>query len=243
MNNTLKRLLDLQNLDKEIIEIQREKNNIIEKLREEQMSYQKSADDQFSLKEDKIQMEVDKKKLELNIEDAELKIKHLEENQALVKKNKEYQALSKEIKEALAAKENAKEALENHIKQTEENAVDLEKGKKQVDDIKQDLLKKADEVKMQLLELQGKFKRYKSIRNDITKDINDKYLSIYNNLYKKRAPRIIVQANKSMCGGCHISLPAQIIADIMSLKEGDNLVMCENCGRILYIENNEELAE
>jgi len=236
MNNTLKRLLDLQNLDKEIIEIQRERNNIIEKLRGEQMAYQQAADNQLSLKENKNEMEVLKKKLELDIKDADLKIKHLEENQALVKKNKEYQALSKEIKEAQEAKEKAKEALENHIKQTEENAVDVEKGKSQVDEIKNDFLKKADDVKVQLLEIQGKIKRYRSIRNDIIQNINEKYLSLYNNLYEKRAPKIIVQANNSMCGGCHISLPAQIIADIMSLKEGDALVTCENCGRILYIE-------
>ncbi len=70
MNNTLKRLLDLQNLDKEMIGIQREKNSVIEKLREEQIRYQQAADDQFSKKENKNQMEVEKKKLELDIEDA-----------------------------------------------------------------------------------------------------------------------------------------------------------------------------
>jgi len=243
MNNTLNRLLDLQKLDKEIIEIQRERNNIIEKLRDEQMSYQQAADEQFSKKENKNQMEVEKKKLELDIEDAELKIKHLEGNQKLVKKNDAYQALSREIKAAQEAKVKAEEAFANHIKQTEENSVDLEKGKTQVDEIKNELLKKADEVKVQLLEIQGKLKRYKLIRKDIVKEINDKYISSYNNLYEKRAPKIIVQANNSMCGGCHISLPAQIIADIMSLKNGDTLVSCENCGRILYIENNEALAE
>ncbi len=242
MNNTLKKLLDLQNLDKEIIEIQREKNNVIKKLRDEQICYQQAADDQFSKKENKNQMEIDKKKLELDVEDAELKIKHLEGNQKLVKKNDAYQALSKEIKAAQEAKVKAEEDLANHIQQTEENSVDLEKGKTQVDEIKKDLLKKADEVKVQLLEIQGKSKRYKLIRKDVVKEINDKYISAYNNLYEKRAPKIIVQANNSMCGGCHISLPAQIIADIMSLNDGDALVTCKNCGRILYIENNEALA-
>lgn len=243
MNNPLKRLLDLQNLDKEIIEIQREKNSIIEKLREEQANYQKSVDNHFSKKENKMQMEVHKKKLELDIEAVEEKKKHLVENQALVKKNNAFKALSKEIKDAEEAKEKAEEALNKHIEEAEENATNLEEEKKQVDNFKNDLLKKADEAKRQLLEIQGKFKRYILLRNDITKDINGKYISAYSNLYKKRAPKVIVQANNSMCGGCHISLPAQIIADIMELKDGDDLVACENCGRILYIENNEALAE
>ena len=243
MNNTLKRLLDLQNLDKEIIGIQSEKNNVIEALRKEQMAYQKSADEQFAQKENKNEMEVLKKKLELDVADAGSKIEHLEGNQKLVKKNDAYQALSKEIKEAAEAKVKAEEALEKHITKTKENEVDLEESKLQVDEIKNKLLKKADEAKTQLLEIQGKFKRYKSIRNDIVKSINEKYILAYSNLYKKRAPRIIVQANNSMCGGCHISLPAQIIADIMSLKDGDSLVICENCGRILYIEDNEALIK
>ena len=243
MNNTLKRLLDLQNLDKEIIGIQNEKNNVIETLRGGQMVYQKAADEQFAQKENKNEMDVLKKKLELDLADAGLKIEHLEGNQKLVKKNDAYQALSKEIKEAAEAKVKAEENIEKHIKKTEDDEANIKEGKKQVDKIKNKLLKEAGEAKTQLLEIQGKFKRYKSIRNDIVKSIGDKYVLAYSNLYKKRAPRIIVQANNSMCGGCHISLPAQIIADIMSLKDGDSLVMCENCGRILYIEDNKALVE
>ena len=35
------------------------------------------------------------------------------------------------------------------------------------------------------------------------------------------------------CSGCFMSLPS---ATLLALKEGDKLVLCDNCGRIIYSE-------
>ena len=37
------------------------------------------------------------------------------------------------------------------------------------------------------------------------------------------------------CSGCFMSLPS---ATLLELKEGNRIVECDNCGRILYIEEN-----
>jgi len=240
MNNTLKKLLDLQNLDKEIIEIQWKKSEIIEKLRDEQVNYQKAADGHHQQIEDKKQQEVHKKKLELDIQQADEKIKHLEEQQSMVKKNKEYQTLSKEIKEAKEAKDKAELDLVGYIEEAEKKTTNLEAQAREVEELKKTFLVRADEVKAELQEIQNKFKKYRLLRKDIIKNIDPKYVALYSNLYEKRAPKIIVKANNSICGGCNISLPAQIVADILKMKDGEELVLCENCGRILYIAENEE---
>ena len=78
------------------------------------------------------------------------------------------------------------------------------------------------------------------LRKELVKQINPKYISQYNNLYEKRAPNIIVSANNNICGGCNISIPVQVVADILNLKEEDDLIICENCGRILYVAENKE---
>ena len=136
MNDTLKKLLDLQNLDKEIMELKREQQGIVEKLRAEQFNYQEVADKFSKSTENKKQEEVDKKKLELDIQQAEEKIKKLEKQQSMVKKNKEYQALSKEIKEAKEAKNKAEEDLVAFLEEIEEKQIDLEKQAKNVEEIK-----------------------------------------------------------------------------------------------------------
>jgi len=240
MNDTLKRLLDLQNLDKEIMELKREQQGIVEKLRAEQFSYQEVADKFSKSTENKKQEEVDKKKLELDIQQAEEKIKKLEEQQSMVKKNKEYQALSKEIKEAKEAKNKAEEDLVAFLEEIEEKQVDLEKQAKNVEEVKAAFFVNAKQAKEEVAEFQTKIKKYLLLRKELVKQINPKYISQYNNLYEKRAPNIIVSANNNICGGCNISIPVQVVADILNLKEEDDLIICENCGRILYVAENKE---
>ena len=41
------------------------------------------------------------------------------------------------------------------------------------------------------------------------------------------------------CGGCNISLPSLVVN---SVREGQKLIECENCGRILYIPQEQEDA-
>lgn len=236
MNNMLKKLIELQDIDSDIIELQRDKNDIIDKLRKEQTEYEETADKHHKERKNIKLMEVEKKRLELEIEAVDESIKHLEDNQKLVKKNDAYQALSKEITAANENKEKKETDLLQHIEEANNIESGIEEKKQQVEATKNELLKSADEAKTKLLEIQSRLHKHKLSRTVVAKDINDEYLNNYLKLFKKRAPKILVKANNNMCSGCHIGLPVQVVADIMNLKVGDKLITCENCGRILYIE-------
>ena len=43
----------------------------------------------------------------------------------------------------------------------------------------------------------------------------------------------MVPVRQNACGGCHLNLPPQVINEIQMKTE---LVFCESCARILYIE-------
>ena len=53
----------------------------------------------------------------------------------------------------------------------------------------------------------------------------------YERLFKSKGENVVVGVEHSVCGGCHMKLPTQIITLCRGRSE---LVTCPNCGRILY---------
>ena len=45
----------------------------------------------------------------------------------------------------------------------------------------------------------------------------------------------VVPVQVSSCGGCFMNVPAQVINE---MKKHENLVFCEMCARILYLEED-----
>lgn len=62
----------------------------------------------------------------------------------------------------------------------------------------------------------------------IDPELMEKYMSI-----KQHCTPPMAKLIDGQCSGCFMSLPS---ATLLSLKEGDQLVLCDNCGRIIYCE-------
>ena len=54
--------------------------------------------------------------------------------------------------------------------------------------------------------------------------------SKYERLLKSKGETAIVPVVDGSCGGCHYSLPPRVGAEV---RRGDQMVLCEGCGRIL----------
>jgi len=234
MNDMLRKLIELQAIDADILALQRKRKEIPEALRKEQAEYEHAVADLRKTRESRKETEVECEKSRLGIDSAAEQIKNLEGKQSQVKRNQEYQALTREIR---AAKENKKRhtgCLEEQIAAMEESDGRMAENEQHVAEKRAAILQSAEEAKKALLENQRKIGKYKLLRRDLAAEIKPEHLSRYNELFRSRAPRVLVKADKGVCGGCNINLPAQVIADIM--KPDDRLVFCENCARILYIE-------
>lgn len=62
--------------------------------------------------------------------------------------------------------------------------------------------------------------------------IEDKYLSLYENLRKSKHGTAVVTMDRNICRGCRIEIPNKII---QQLKEDSGLIQCNSCGRILHL--------
>ena len=237
MNQQLKKLLKLQEIDADLISLKQQLEEIPGQLRSDQRDYESSVNKLHKHRQHRKELEVERMELQLDIESTQERIGKLKQKQAQVKKNVEYQALTNEISQAQQSMTRHTAALEKKDAAIQDYKDRLDHQADAVKEEKDTLLKKAEEAKKPLKEIQDKMHRYYKIRQQLAQEVRPDVLELYNRLMKTRAPVAVVPANNNVCAGCHINLPPQVVGDIM---KADRLVICENCARILYISDEEE---
>jgi len=183
------------------------------------------------LKQKARQLEVDRKKLELDAGTRTESISRLKTQQYQTRKNDEFQALGHEI-----------ERYENEIRKIEDEELEL---MVQADKVKIDLAeeeKKAAGVKesiaRQTADLDEKSKALESRLADLTRErgelaekIDEDLLGLFEGLFKSKGDAAVVAIEHGVCTGCHMKVTSATAA---SARAGKEIVSCENCGRILY---------
>ncbi|NLF40310.1 hypothetical protein GX586_12760 [bacterium] len=233
MNDTITKLLHLQEVDAETYRLQQQRSDIPKQLRAAQAAYQLSVQQLEDEQAKRTQLVVESHRQQLEVDSAEERIKALQRKQSEVRKNQEYQALSQEIRVAELHRTKLQTALQDQ-KSLIESLDGLVAGlQKNAEEQKRTLLQQAMDAKKQLEEIQRQVSAKRALRRSAMQGIDAAALQTYERLMKCRAPYALVTANRNVCSGCNINLPPQVIADI---TKGDRLVICENCSRILYLE-------
>ncbi|MCF7823244.1 MAG: hypothetical protein K9N35_03640 [Candidatus Marinimicrobia bacterium] len=236
MNNTLKFLIDLQEIDRQLFEIEEKKGSLPEKVEklESQADIIKSELDGSRATYEEYQKELIATKGELM--DSAEKVKKYQDQLYLVTTNREYDALTNEIetvKRNIAEMEarqltleTAIEALKEMIASSEEQSTTFVE---QLAANRDELKEKSDLTDARQIELEAE-------RKELVAKIGERYLRKYNRILKARR-RAVVSIERAACAGCHKQLSPQIIYEIQQM---DKFIECENCGRILIYNPSEE---
>lgn len=185
------------------------------------------------------QIESDRKRLELDVDAKQQLIAKYANQQLQTRKNEEYKALAHEIdgcKADITKIEDEEIALMEQAELAQKNLVQLNR---EADEAR----KHADSLVVQLGEretnLQKELATLQSDRAQLAAAVEEGARSRYERLIKSKGENVLVGINHGVCGGCHMKLPAQILVACQSDQE---LVMCINCGRILYYTRDMALA-
>ena len=102
-------------------------------------------------------------------------------------------------------------------------------------------LERPEWIDLQVIEQKAEEKRLSerinelaSRRDGFIKEVDPEALDRYEKILKNRGRTALAAVNGEFCGECNMQLRPQIINDARLKKV---LVLCENCGRILYVEN------
>jgi len=227
----LEQLLVLQDRQQKIKQIQTEAETLPlqRKNLEEQLAASVAGVE--ALKQKARQVEMGRKKLELDVGTRTETISRLKTQQYQTRKNDEFQAIGHEI-----------ERYENEIRKIEDDELEL---MVEADKVKADLgveEKKSASVKesvaRQTADLEAKSQALQSRLEELTKEraeiagkIDEDLLSRFEGLFKSKGDAVVVALEHEVCTGCHMKVTTQTAH---RAKAGKEIVSCENCGRILY---------
>ncbi len=159
-----------------------------------------------------------------------------EKNMDNITTHREYEALDKQISEASLKEAEIRKELQKEERKLQE-LNDINKFKKEmIDSQEKDLNESRSKLDSEIAkykeELEGLVEEEKSIVPDLDQEILFKFQRII-----QRNSEGIVAVRNGVCTGCHMILPAQFANEV---HEGDSILFCPYCSRILYHEDADE---
>ncbi len=238
MQESLKTVLDIQELDMKMIRLMR-----VKKERQKELGQiadlRKELNQQFTDKEQEIaDLGKNIQALEQKIQEITAKTKRLEAQQSSIKKVDEFNALTQEI----TAAERERISLEQKVsdlvdkRSSEEELLERIRESLKISGESSTALEKEIEASIKMINEEGLSLKVK--RDELAKEADPDTLRIYERLLRNKKDRVIVPIENRTCSGCHIVLTAQ---HENLVRKGENLVFCEHCSRIHYWQESEAL--
>ena len=242
MKETLKKLVELQGIDSEKLDLKHKRQEVLNSLVADKEEY-KSLERRVA-EEKQRQQSIREEGQRLIREQAQLEARDSELRKRLdiVRNTAESQAVGREI----VANENK---LQEHFEKVDRQHSDLEESLQRLAMLQSQFFAKRAEladkmpgIKQTLAAMDEDISKVDAKRKALCSGISAVVMKQYTDLIRTRAPYMVVEVQTTgdgdhTCSGCNIGLPPQVIGDIM---KGDQLVCCENCGRILYLADKEE---
>lgn len=231
MREVIEALLVLQDRDQKIRSVQqqlaavpRERKSLDDKLAAARVAMEQA-------KQRSKENEVDRRKLEVDVQAKQTSIARFKTQQQATRKNEEFQALNHEI----AHFNGEISALEDKELVLMEEAEGLKKATLEAEE---ELARAQASIKDQLARLEAgavtlgeRLKELQSDHASLKANIPEEPLALYQRLIVRKGDSAISPLDHEICGGCHMKVPTQVAVQV---RMSQGVPQCPNCGRILY---------
>lgn len=233
MLDEIRDLLILQNRDQRLLKLAKELTKLPQ---DEAQAKARLAGDTAALKkahDDLKAAELKVKKIEMDTETRRNTINRLKTQQFETKKNDEFNALGNEVirytKEVDALETQILEAMEevDGFRELEKAAkAKYEQTEKIVQEDLASIRERHARMEEQVIEVQAE-------RDKLVQAVSEDLLPLYGKLMKSKDGMAIATLKDGKCTGCHMKVIASTAIAVQSEKE---ITQCENCGRILSMD-------
>ncbi len=239
MLDSIRNLLILQDRDQKISQLQQELETISPQRALIEGKLTKAQEHLAKAKDQLKRLESDRKRLEVDVEEKQQLIQKYALQQFQTKRNEEYRALAHEI-----------ETCKAEIAKFEDGQLELmeqaEQVQKEAHAASQLAAQHKAEADRQLKDLTEREANLSQRMNDLTagraslaQAVDEDLRVRYERLRRSKVGRVVVGVDHSACGGCHMKLPTQIV---VSSQGNQEVMVCPNCGRILFYTPDMNLA-
>jgi len=227
----LEQLLVLQNRQQKIKQIQTEIKTMPQQRQNLEAQLAASVAALGAIKSKAQHLEMDRKKLELDAGTRRESINRLKTQQYETRKNDEFRAMGNEIeryeKEIQAIEDQELELMDQAEKLKGEVAVEDKKASGARESIARQMADLEEKGKT----LQGQLDQLTAERTEIAGKVEEELLSLFERLFASKGDAAVVALEHEVCTGCHMKVTTQTAHRV---KNGKEIVSCEQCGRILY---------
>ncbi len=235
LKDYIKKLVDLQKVDTEIYAIRielKEKPAVITGMSEE---FEKEKKKLKEFEEALKHVQLKRKEAELELKTKEEAIAKANTSLGALKTNKEYAAKLVEIESIKADKSIFEEQILKLYDEGDAVQKDIDKEKAVVSEKEKGFTARKKEIENGLRVLEDKLKVLEAQRQQFLPGIDKNILSRYEKILNHKEGIAITPVKDHTCGGCFMNVTTQMINVI---KMQNELVQCEMCTRILYLEEN-----
>jgi uncharacterized protein len=227
----LEQLLVLQNRQQKIRQIQAEARTMPQQRQNLEAQLAASVAALAALKSKGQHLEMDRKKLELDAGTRRESINRLKTQQYETRKNDEFRAMGNEIeryeKEIQAIEDQELELMDQAEKAKGELAIE----EKKASAVRDSIARQMKDLEEKGATLEGQLNQLTAERTEIAAKVEEELLSLFERLFVSKGDAAVVALEHEVCTGCHMKVTAQTAHRV---KNGKEIVSCEQCGRILY---------
>jgi predicted nucleic acid-binding Zn-ribbon protein len=235
LNEQLKLLIELQEIDSSILSLNERIESLPERLNASKTNLDKATAAYKKVKTRHDELIKKKKGKDFDIDEKQEAINKLKTRTGAIKTNKEYEAYLREIELLEKIKYDAEEEVLSAMEEIESIADDLKSGEVMVREAEVELEKDGKELEEEKKSLEQEMEVHRSKRNVLLEKIESDTYSQYMKNLKRSGGIAIAPAEDEICKGCNTNMPPQLFND---LKDNDKLIKCFYCGRFLYIKEN-----
>ena len=239
MSPEIEKLLVIQDRDKRFIQLEQQLQRIPSE-RAEIEARAKAASSRLEELKGKVKLtEAERKQLENEAASKRTQIDKWRSQQVQTKKNEEYQALAHEVENAEKEIFKIEDKELDLMDRNEKLAAEIKAEQKVLDEVNAQAARQKETIGKREMAMKEEIEKLKSERVALAASVDESYLSRYERIMRHRQDVAIVPLQHGNCGGCHLQMPPQVVH---LAKRSDEMVTCEQCGRILYWTGEYEAA-
>ena len=182
-----------------------------------------------------------RREIEADLKDLKAQIGKYKRQTNEVKTNKEYSALLKEIEEAESKVDSLEEGFISEMLLEDDIQKEIRAANQRLAESQDKLTREKEQVFLKKREAEERTALLESQKESLLPQLPPEQVALYLRLLRNKGGSALSLVTDDFCSMCHMRVRPQVLNE---LKEARKVILCENCGRILYWkEKPEDKAE
>ena len=231
MDIEFEKLIQLQRLDLKIRQITLFLENTPPLIEEIDKKIEKSSQVAASAQGKMTSSQKKRRELEAEVKDIKDHIAKYKRQLNEVKTNKEYTTLLKEIEESQKKVDRLEEEVIAEMLLADDIQKEIKEANQKFTQVKEKFSREKEAIFQKKKEMQGKAEKLNQTKEALVPQIPPEQVSLYLNIFRKKGGVALSPVKDDFCSMCHMRVRPQVLNE---LRDTRKLILCENCGRILY---------